>query len=168
MNADIKRFLTIEQGLIPGIFNFFINGGIAWWLNKQLETMPLWGETSIAVDTLATAFLLPLITCLIVTPIISKKVNSGSITLPIPKNAKIPASSSFRRGLIAGAIGVGLFAMPVLLVWNFIGPQELTLHNFLWFKAGFAAVLGALISALIAWWALIAASQQPPEELKSA
>lgn len=160
MNANIKRFLIIEQGFVPGLFNFFINGGIAWWLNKHLVTMPLWGKTSIGVDTIATAFLLPLITCLIVSPLIAKKVRSGSLTFSIPKTGKVPSSSSVVRGLIAGVIGVGLFALPVLLLWHLIGPSQLALHDFLWFKAGFAAVLGALISALIAWWALLASAEQ--------
>lgn len=163
MSASINRFLVIEQGLIPGIFNFFINGGIAWWLNQHLEYMPLWGKTSIGVDTLATALLLPLITCLIVTPIIASKVKKGSLAplaLPMLNEAKLPARSSFIRGLVAGTIGVVGFAIPVLVLWDLFGPQQLALHNFLWFKASFASVLGALISALIAWWALVDASRR--------
>jgi hypothetical protein len=163
MSASINRFLIIEQGIVPGLFNFFINGGIAWWLNQHLDFMPLWGKTSIAVDTLATALLLPLITCVIVTPIIASKVNKGSLTpleLPLVNDAKLPARSSFLRGLLAGAIGVFCFAIPVLALWNFFGPQQLELHDFIWFKAGFAAVLGTLITALIAWWALVDASRR--------
>lgn len=163
MNVSVNRFLVVDQGLVPGIFNFFINGGIAWWLNQHLEFMPLWGKTSIGVDTLATALLLPLITCLIVSPLIARKVKNGSLApleLPILTNANLPAHSSFLRGLLAGAIGVVGFAIPVLVLWNFFGPQQLALHDFLWFKASFAAVLGALISALIAWWALVDASRR--------
>ena len=163
MSTSLNRFLIIEQGLIPGTFNFFINGGIAWWLNQHLEFMPLWGDISIGVDTLATALLLPLITCLIVSPLIAKKIKKGSLAplaLPMLNDARLPARSSFIRSLVAGSIGVVFFAVPVLILWDFLGPQQLALHDFLWFKAGFAAVLGALITALIAWWALIDASRR--------
>lgn len=171
MSASIKRFLILDQGLIPGIFNFFINGGIAWWLNQKLEFMPLWGEKSIAVDTLATAFLLPLITCLIVTPIINKKIQGGSLQ-PLPNsilsNARLPSTSSFVRGLLAGLIGVIGIAVPVLLLWQWFGPRQLELVNFLWFKASFAMVLAMALSALIAWWAWINASRQLTSKLKNA
>ncbi len=167
MSVSYKRFLTVDQGLIPGCCNFIINGGIAWWLNRELEFLPMWGsewgEASIGVDTIATALLLPLITCLIVTPIIAKKVRSGALTpiqTPVLSDARLPANSSFMRGLIAGLIGVFFAAVPVLALWHFVGPDTLALTDFLWFKAGFAAVLGAVITALIAWWALIDASRK--------
>ncbi|WP_432470224.1 hypothetical protein [Amphritea sp. HPY] len=163
MSPSLGRFLAIEQGVVPGLFNFFINGGIAWWLNRELEFMPLWGGTSIIVDTLATALLLPLLTCLIVTPIIASQMRRGKLA-PLPvamqERACLPSDSSLKRGLIAGIIGMLGVALPVLVWWSLYGPRTLELYDFLWFKASFAAILGAGITALIAWWALLDASRR--------
>lgn len=165
MTVSYKRFFSVDQGLIPGCFNFVINGGIAWWLNREAVSMPLWGGQSVVVDTIATAFLLPLITCLIVTPIVAGRVRKGLLT-PLPQahlfnhHLPLPARSTFMRALVAGLVGVICAALPVVVVWEVFGPRSVSIDEFLWFKAGFAAILGAFITSLIAWWALIDASQR--------
>ena len=72
-----RRFLLIEQGAIPGVFNVALNGLIAWGLFRSSVAVPLWGESSVGVDLLATGFLLPFLTCVIVSPFVSKQVRSG-------------------------------------------------------------------------------------------
>ena len=60
-----KRFLIIEQGIVPTIFNFVVNGIICWTLFRTAELVPLWGESSVGIDLLVTAFVLPFLTALI-------------------------------------------------------------------------------------------------------
>ena len=71
-----QRFLFIEQGAVPTVFNFALNGAIAWALFRSVEAVPLWGESSVGVDLLATAFLLPFLTCLIVSAIVARHVRA--------------------------------------------------------------------------------------------
>lgn len=73
----LKRFLLLEQMLIPAVFNFVINAAAAWWLTRQQDFIPFWGSSSIAVDTLATALLLPLLTALITTPLLLSRARQG-------------------------------------------------------------------------------------------
>ena len=60
-----RRFLILEQGIGTGLINVVLNGVIALLLFHSVETVPLWGPLSIAGDTLATTFLLPLLLLLV-------------------------------------------------------------------------------------------------------
>ena len=61
------------------MFNFLLNGAIAWLLFRSLERVPLWGQQSIAGDTIGTCFFLPFFTALIVTPLVRRRVRAGSV-----------------------------------------------------------------------------------------
>ena len=90
-----RRFLLLEQGAIPTVFNLLLNGLIAWGLFRSSPAVPLWGESSLGVDLLATAFLLPFLTCLIVSSLVARHVRSGKVP-PLPL-AQLPHSHWFQR-----------------------------------------------------------------------
>ncbi|MCA1665586.1 MAG: hypothetical protein LC659_15185, partial [Myxococcales bacterium] len=58
-----------------------------------------------------------------------------------------------------GLAAVAFIAVPIVIVWARFGPSELSFAQFVWFKASFAAAVGALVTPLIGWWALQAASR---------
>ena len=84
LSSEHRRFLIVDQVIGAGIINFILNAGIAWAIARALARVPLWGNPSIANDTVATAFLLPFITCVIVTPLIRKKIVAGGLQ-PLPE-----------------------------------------------------------------------------------
>ena len=160
-----RRLLIVDQGVGATVVNFLLNGGIAWLLFHSVAYVPLWGQSSIAGDTFATAFLLPLMTCLIVTRMVHHQVADGRV-LPLPV---VPTSgavqflaslSTFRRGMVLGLAGVVLGALPTILWFAWEGPPELPQGSFLWFKASFAAVLAAGVTPLIGWLALVAPASE--------
>jgi hypothetical protein len=51
---EYLRFLPIEQGAIPTLFNIVLDGLIAWGLFGSASAVPPWGESSVGVDLLAT------------------------------------------------------------------------------------------------------------------
>jgi hypothetical protein len=157
-----RRFLIVDQGAAPALFNFLLNFGIAWAVFRSMPAVPLWGESSIAGDTIVTSFLLPLLTCLIVTPLVRRQAVSGQL-LPLGHAASgwlawLSALSALRRGLVLGVVGVVLAGVPTCFVFASVGPSELSLSAFLWFKAGYAAILAGAITPVIGWSALLAAS----------
>jgi hypothetical protein len=163
LSPEHRRFLIVDQGVGATVINFLLNGGIAWALFHSVAYVPLWGQSSIAGDTFATAFLLPLLTCLIVTRIVHRQVASGHL-LPLAVAPKLSAMqllislSTLRRGMLLGIGGVVLAALPTVLWFVWAGPSEVSLGSFLWFKASFAAVLAAGVTPLIAWLALASPS----------
>lgn len=163
LSAAHRRFLVIDQGVAPALFNLALNAGIAWLLFRTAQVVPLWGQSSIAGDTLGTAFILPFMTALIVSRMVSGQVSRGRVP-PLPRRpasglfARLAASPPWRRGALLGLAGVLVGALPVVGYFAWAGPQQLGLHAFLWFKASFAAVLAAVVTPPIGWAALVAAS----------
>jgi hypothetical protein len=74
-----RRFVLLDNVVGPFVVNLLINGVIAWLLFRKATHVPMWGQSSIAGDTIANAFLLPAITCLIVTPLARGRVRTGRV-----------------------------------------------------------------------------------------
>jgi hypothetical protein len=165
LSSEHRRFLIVDQVIGAGIINFILNAGIAWAIARALVRVPLWGNPSIANDTVATAFLLPFITCLIVTPLIRKRIVAGGI-LRIPEAQKslvirlLLARSTLVRGVLVGLGCVALVALPTVLLFALVGPSELSHGSFIWFKATFAALLAACVAPFLAWLALASPSSK--------
>ena len=161
LSGPHQKFLYIEQGAVPTVFNFALNGAIAWALFRSAEEVPLWGESSVGVDLLATAFLLPFLTCLIVSAIVARHVRDGKVPrlsanqLP---NTQWHERSSMKRGLALGAAGVVFGALPVVWALHIASAQPLAVSEFVTFKAAWAALLALVVTPLIGWWALANAS----------
>lgn len=161
LSEQHRRFLLVDQGVGPTVFNFLINGLIVWALFREAENVPLWGEQSVGVDLLATGFILPFLTCVIVSALVSRQVKSGKVT-PLP-DGQFPHSRWFersvsRRGLFLGALGVIFGAVPVVWALTLGQAQPFSVSDFVLFKAVWAAMLAAVITPIIGWWALANAS----------
>ena len=77
MSPAHRRYLLVEQGIGAAVFNFALNAGIAWLLFRSQDVVPLWGDRSIAGDTIATSMILPFLTTLIVTPTARRQLRAG-------------------------------------------------------------------------------------------
>jgi hypothetical protein len=159
-----QKFLVIEQGAVPTVFNFALNGAIAWALFRSAAEVPLWGESSLGVDLLATAFLLPFLTCLIVSAIVARHVRDGKV--PPLGAAQLPQTgwferSALQRALVLGAAGVVFGALPLVWVLSMAEAQPLAVSEFVTFKAVWAALLALVVTPVVGWWALANASRVP-------
>jgi hypothetical protein len=162
LSDEHRRFLLIEQGAIPTVFNFVLNGIIAWALFRSAAVVPLWGESSVGVDLLATAFMLPFLTCLIVSALVGRQVSSGKVP-PLPSD-QFPHSgwyqrSASMRGLFLAAAGVVFGALPLVWVLSLGQAQPIPMTSFVAFKAVWAALLALLVTPIVGWWALANASR---------
>jgi hypothetical protein len=165
LSPEHRHFLIFDQCIGAAVINFVLNAGIAWLLVRSLARVPLWGDPSIAGDTAATSLLLPLITCLIVTPLVRRRIAAGRIA-PLPE---APASrvlqvlvrrGAFTRGLLLGVACIALLALPTVLLFVLIGPADLSHGSFIWFKAAYAAILAAIITPVIGLLALATPSKR--------
>ena len=159
LNTQQKRFLILEQSLMPGLFNFAIN---AWFVSFLLDghaDLPLFTSqgSNVLVDTLATLFLLPAITCLIVTPLVASivrkraqlRTKKARATYPFIKF--LPANLWGRSGII-GLVAMILFTPFALLgVVVVFGGYPISVDAYIWYKGAYAAVVSAIIGPMIAW-----------------
>ncbi len=161
-SREHRRFLIVDELIGPAIVNFLLNAAIAWYLFRKLPSLPLWGSPGIALDTLGTAFVLPILTTLIAAWLVRWRVVRRKLS-PIPAELLRPSSWSRRsflvRGTLLGVAAVVLVAAPLVLLLALVGMERLSFARFVWFKASFAAGIGLLVTPPLGWWALMDASR---------
>jgi len=153
-----RSFLIIEQSIFAGLINVVINGVIAWLLMRSLTEIPLWGETSMGVDLLATGFILPFATCMIVSRLTRGQVESGK--LPPLEQSQIRPLGFHRRSSLVRAILIGVVfaSAPLVVLLDLAQAAPVPFMSYVAFKAIWAGLFAMVVSPIIAWWALSAAS----------
>jgi len=159
MSPAHRRYLLLEQGLGAAIFNWILNAVIAWGLFRTQDEVPLWGQQSIAGDTIATSLLLPLITCLVVTPTARRHVRAGKVAALGWTRDSHAALGWLPRATVARAFALGVACMiaiaPLtLLVLTILHVAHFGLWRFIVFKASFAALEAFLVTPVIALFAI--------------
>lgn len=159
MHHAHRRYLILEQGLGAVLINFVLNFAIAWAAFRGMAAVPMWGTQSIAGDTIGTSFVLPFLTCLIVTPLARREVSRGR--LPAFERGRADVSvlgllptTTFRRALVLGAAATVLFAPIAILVFHSAGLGGVDAGTFVWVKAAYAGGLAGIVTPLIAASAL--------------
>jgi hypothetical protein len=156
-----RRYLLVEQGVGAAVFNFGLNAAIAWLLFRGAQVVPLWGQQSIAGDTIATSMILPFLTCLIATRIVSGHVRAGKVApLAWDRDAQpwlgwLPGGT-FARALALGVAGLVVFAPPTIWLLLLLGVTDLGFGHFVVFKASFAAAEALVVTPIVALWAIAA------------
>jgi hypothetical protein len=156
MSPEHRRYLLLEQGIGAGVFNFVLNAAIAWVLFRQMETVPLWGQQSIAGDTIGTAFMLPLLTTLIASRVVRGHVRRGRVpawAADAPVWQRMPRGL-FLRGLVLGVVCLVVAGLPATSALGAAGVAEMSFGGFVVFKALFAAALAIVVTPVIARLAL--------------
>ena len=158
---EFKKFLAVQ--LIISVFiNLTLNAGIAILLFRGINPVPLWGNPGIALDTLATAFLLPWLTVLIVAPFARAEMRKGTIERFRKELGRV--RSSYLRympvGIVAQSmtigIGITVIAAPVLVgILYAVGVSEMSYHAFIAYKTVFATILTFPVSPIVWMSAMI-------------
>jgi ribosomal protein S18 acetylase RimI-like enzyme len=157
MSPEVRRFLWREHAAVGFVVNVAINAAIAWATFRGAAAIPRWGASSIAGDLLATSFLLPAITCLIVTPLVRGAARRGAA--PALAGTLPGWLDAFRRPLAARALLLGLACLPLagglaVVLLHALGVESLALAPFVGWKGVYAGVLAAGVQPAIAWLAL--------------
>jgi hypothetical protein len=150
-----RRYLWLEQGVGSVFVNFALNAAFGWTAFRSLAHVPLWGVSSIAGDTIATCFLLPLLTTVIVSALTQRALRAGRLEPLETGAAGLPLPGRpLARGLALGALCV-MLVFPLAIAGFFVSNTvELSFPSFVLFKGSFAAVLGLPLTPLVAWAAL--------------
>jgi len=157
MSPAHKRFLLLEEGGGSIVVNLLLNGLIAFLMFRGAQSVPLWGQQSIAGDTIGTTFFLPLFTSLIVTPLARGQVRAGRFPQldGAPLGLQWMPRRTLWRGALLGVITAAVVAPPAIAVLALLGVTQQSFWGFVIFKAVFAAALGAVVTPLIALWAIV-------------
>ncbi len=158
------RYLFWNAVIIAAIINFVLNGAIAWLSVRNLDAVPRWAvplvdKPSTVIDTFGTIFLLPLFTCLVLTTLARRDVRKGRLpALGWTRRShsflnRLP-SATLRRGLLLGALCTVILAPLTVLAIFALDVGEITVRQFVLYRALFALALGAIVTPVIALWAI--------------
>lgn len=156
-----RRWIVINALLVTALANALLNGTIAWVSVRGEDNVPLWStaQTSTVTDTLATLFLLPLVTCIFCTGAVWRELGAGrlnrieGLSLRRPALRALPASRAL-RGVVFGFLALVALAAPVTLLLVAVGLGDLSEGEFIAYKVSFAVALGALVTPAIALCAM--------------
>lgn len=159
MSASQRRYLLLEQGVGSIVVNFLLNAAIAWAAFRGMTEIPLWGNQSLGGDTIVTSFCLPFFTALIVTRLARAAVRTGHVAALNWTRATHPVlrllpRRTLWRGVLLGlicAITVGPLAT---MLFRVAGLAPLGFWSFVVLKGGYAALLGAFVTPVLALWAI--------------
>jgi hypothetical protein len=157
LNPELRRFLFIGQTIAPFIVNALVNGAIAWAVYRGLAALPLWGNKSIGGDALATSFLLPVIICLIVTPLIRAMAKQGktpTFDSALAGWLRIFQWSLFVRALLFGVVSTVVLGGITIALLTALGVQALDFNAFIVWKMFYTGTLAAIVTPIIALVAL--------------
>ncbi|MEY2571413.1 MAG: hypothetical protein QOE63_1763 [Acidimicrobiaceae bacterium] len=143
--------------------NLVVNALIAWVSIGSTSSVPLWAvplldEPSTITDTVGTFFLLPLITCVMLTTVVRAQRRRGHLSSGRPVDAgpwlgRLPAGR-VRRGAALGAVCCAVLSPIALLVLVIADFGDVSRTTFVVYKAALGVALGAIITPVIAVRAL--------------
>ncbi len=154
--SGLKKFLVI-QALIGIAINLSINAGIGVFLVRGVDSISLWGNPGIALDTLAVAFLLPWLTVLFVAFFAHLEMKKGTVKKYREELQSIGSSylkhmprGVFSQSMVIGA-GTALVITPIMIgIMYAMGISEMGDRSFVVYKSAFATILTIPVNPL-AW-----------------
>ena len=169
-----RRFLIRDAFIIAALANAALNAFFAWLFTigedeVPLGAVPLVGGPSVTVDTVATCFVLTFLTTLAITTAVWKEMREGHLTrLPLAPGSfaeRLP-DTRLRRATRLGLLCMFVLGPPLALILVLLDYGDLSIGEFITYKAIFGVLLGALVTPLIAMVAF--GDEPPPEEAPAA
>jgi hypothetical protein len=165
--SEHRRWLFLNTIVIAALVNAALSALIAWISAVNEDEIPLMAAPliegpSLITDTVGTFFILPFLTTLVITTVVWHELREGRIA-PLSKRtsgilAKLP-QTRVRRGAYFGLITMLVLSAPAVIALVIRDPGDVSVGDFVLFKAIFGVVLGALVTPPIA---LAAMTDDPP------
>jgi hypothetical protein len=154
--TEFKKFLVV-QALISALINMSLNAGIGIFVFWELEVVPLWGNPGIAVDTLATAFLLSWLTVLFVAPFAYMEMKKGTVEkfareLRFLRGSwlKHMPQGFFLQSVLIGTVAAIIFTPALVGALSLLGVDGMSFRSTVIYKTVFATLL-ALVVNPVTW-----------------
>jgi hypothetical protein len=172
LSDEHRSFIFWHAIVGAAIVNAILSALFAWLSVLNEESVPRWAtplvdKPSTIADTLATFFILPLLTCLIFTAVARRELRHGRVK-PLGWNwspssvlRRLP-KGTLRRGLALGALCAAALGPPAVALIVALDVGDLSVGEFVTYKAIFGVVLGFVVTPIVALWALSEAGPAEP------
>ncbi len=158
MPTSTRQKFIITQQVLPGLINGLLNGGIAWAQHRDAAALGLWDQGAYATDLLATGFLLPALSWLIVRPLLRHQATTGKA--PVLSGLSRPWLLRWMRpslwgGTAAiGLMGLGLVGGGVVLALQLLGGPGFAGADYALFKGAYGTLLTLALQPVMVFAAL--------------
>lgn len=154
-----RKYLIQDQIIGSAVFNAVLAALLAWLTFRHHTSVPMKGDPSIIGDAIGTAVLLPLLTCLIVTPLVRKAMQAGkleplmqpstgrSMVLWLPK-------LSFLRGVVLALAALATCTPLWLGTLVLAGVDQLSVGMYIFMKSVYAGVMAGGCAPIIALYVM--------------
>ena len=159
LSTQHKKYIIKHFVIVSAFINASINGAIAYALFSAQPQIGLWGEPSLAVDIIATVFLLTLITSLLVNWSTALAIDLGRIEAIDTMSGclrlaeRLP-QSPWPRALLCSVVATALIAPGVIYSFDLLAIESLSSGAAMMFKTLFAVAAGVLVTPVIGLLAL--------------
>jgi hypothetical protein len=165
--TEHRRWLLFNAVLIAAVVNAGLSALIAWISAANETEISLWAVPlvegpSLISDTVGTFFILPFLTTLVITTVVWNEIREGKLAPLSRRSAGLLSSlpqTRVRRGAYFGAICTVVLGPPAVVVLLLRDPGDVSVGDFVLYKAIFGIVLGAIVTPPIA---LAAMTDEPP------
>jgi len=160
LGAEHRRWIVMHAVCVTAGINLVLGGLFAWLSVRTQHGVPLWavpemGKSTVITDTVGTFFFLPFMTCLILTTFVWIEVRRGR--LPALTTVKVPGrfrGGRARRGALLGTISTAVLSPLAIVALIVFSGDGMTTSAFVLYKAVLSVALGAVVTPLIALWAM--------------
>lgn len=164
---DAHKKLLLGQALGSVALNLPLNALAAWATFPPIDALPVFARGNcVAGDTVGTSFFLPLVTCLVLTPITRRLVRSGKI--PPLQRAELPGAirswpaNFVGRGALVGLVCALTIAWLANGLLSGLGFEAMTRAQVTLYKGIYTSLLGLIVTPLFGWRALADAAPLEP------
>jgi hypothetical protein len=160
-----RRYLIKDHVVGSALFNAVLNAVLGMGAFFGKDRAPLWGNPGVALDLCSTAFFLPFFTSVIATPLIAWAVRRGKAEALAPDAldgswlARLPSGPT-ARGALLGAVAL-LSTPPLVALLALSTEGSLSVTVFASIKALYAALLAALVTPVVALFAMRRPAARP-------
>jgi hypothetical protein len=141
-----RRLLLVET-VVAVVVNCLLSVVAAYLFTGKMRQVPLWGAGGMAVDLFPTYFMITLMTSLIPTLLIHRRLATGAVEpLSVPARSRLAGVRPVTRALLFAAAAALLLAPSTAALLGLFGLAQLPFGAFVAFKAGLAIVYAAVIT----------------------
>ena len=158
MPTSARQQFIVSQQVVPALINGLINGAIAWAMHRHTLELGLWDRGAYAIDLLATGFLLPAISWLIILPLLQRQAAAGKAPMlagvPRPRLLHWMPSTRWGGTAMIGLMGMLLVGGGVVLALQLAGSPDFSGSGYAVFKTAFGALVTVVLQPVMVFAAL--------------
>ena len=159
MALSARAHFALTQQIVPGTINALLNAAFAWWLHGTKDALHLWADPAYAGDLIATGFLLPSITWLILRPLLQSQARKGKAPalagIPTPWLARWIPDRLWAGAVVIGLLGIVLVGGGTIVVLQLFGAPSFSGAGYTAFKGLYGGLFSFVLQPAMVFAALV-------------